>query len=211
MMIRCRPPGLGRVGKFAVLVAGVAACLVSLMAAPMKSARTGASTPRYALRAERTWHLELPGGARFDASGLLLWPDGSLLTVNDKTPGVWRIELGEGDHATLKSTGWLTAQRLALVTSEKTGPWDCEGLARDDAGRIYVCDESDRWIVRQDPVSGKVERLPIDWTPVRRWFSSDRNASFEGIAVGGETLYVANEREIGRIIEVDLATAQVRG
>ena len=211
MMIGSRLLSLGRTWGFAFLVALAAVRSGTADAAPLKSGKTASTTPRYTLKAERTWHLELPGGARFDASALLLWPDGSLLTVNDKTPGVWRIELGEGGHATLKSTGWLTAQRLAPMAAEKTAPWDCEGLARDDAGRIYVCEENDRWIVRQDPVSGKVERLPIDWSPVKRWFGSDRNASFEGIAVGGETLYVANEREIGRIIEVDLATAQVRG
>ena len=44
---------------------------------------------------------------------------------------------------------------------------------------------------------------------MKRWFSSDKNASFEGIAVGGGLLYVANEREVGRIITVDLATMKV--
>lgn len=211
MMIRHAIGRLFAACGLSVLLVAFGGVVLPLQAAPQLFRKAEATTPRYTLQAARTWHLELPGGARFDASGLLLWPDGSLLTVNDKTPGVWRIELGEGDHATLKSTGWLTAQRLAPMAAEKTGPWDCEGLARDAAGRIYVCDESDRWIVRQDPVSGAVDRLPIDWTPVKRWFGADRNASFEGIAVGGGILYVANEREIGRIIEVDLATMQVRG
>jgi hypothetical protein len=165
---------------------------------------------KYTLHAAQTWHIDLPQGARFDASALLLQPDGALLTVNDKTPGVWQIILGEGGAATLKPLDILNAGRLARLTPAKTGPWDCEGLARDAAGRIYVCDESDRWIVRQDPATGVVERLEIDWSPVKRWFSADRNASFEGIAVGGDILYVANEREIGRIILVDLATLKVR-
>ena len=48
------------------------------------------------------------------------------------------------------------------------------------------------------------EVLPIDWTSVKRFFDSkDSNASFEGVAVGGDTLYVANERQLGQIITVD--------
>ena len=199
------------------MAAGIAALLLilrwvvasSTLAAPPVSVGAGKAA-KYTLRAAQTWRIDLPQGARFDASALLLQPDGSLLTVNDKTPGVWRIVPGVDETATLKPLDLLTAGRLARLTPAKTGPWDCEGLARDDAGRIYVCDESDRWIVRQDPATGVVERLEIDWSPVKRWFSADRNASFEGIAVGGDTLYVANEREIGRIITVDLATLKVR-
>lgn len=56
----------------------------------------------------------------------------------------------------------------------------------------------------------KVERLEIDWKPVRKYFNSrNANASFEGVAVGGNRLYVANERDKGRIIVVDLATLRV--
>ncbi len=184
--------------------------ILRLDAAPPVVRAADRSIARHTLQAARTWRIDLPGGARFDASALLLQPDGSLLTVNDKTPGVWRILLGTDDTATLQPTGWLDASKLKSIQRTKTGPWDCEGLARDSAGRLYVCDESDRWVVREDPSSGRVERLQIDWSPVKRWFGSDLNASFEGIAVGGDTLYVANEREIGRIIEVDLSTMRVR-
>jgi glutamine cyclotransferase len=51
--------------------------------------------------------------------------------------------------------------------------------------------------------------LPIDWKPVAKYFSEDRNASFEGITIGNGKLYVANERKTGRIIVVDLASMKV--
>ena len=55
-----------------------------------------------------------------------------------------------------------------------------------------------------------MELLAIDLSPVQKYFhSTDRNASFEGIAIGDGRLYVANERKRGRIIAVDLATLQV--
>ena len=41
---------------------------------------------------------------------------------------------------------------------------------------------------------------------MKKYFHADRNASFEGVAVGGGKLWVANERQRGRIIVVDLAT-----
>src|SRR5262249_46591091 len=67
-------------------------------------------------------------------------------------------------------------------------------------------------VLRFDPQSTTVERLPIDWTPVKSYFSpSDPNASFEGIAVSPDRIFVANERQLGRIIEVDPITFQVLG
>src|SRR5690349_527922 len=47
--------------------------------------------PVFTLKAAQHWHLNLPGGQRFDASGLLLMPDGSLLTISDRGPTVYRI------------------------------------------------------------------------------------------------------------------------
>src|SRR5438874_2546357 len=44
-------------------------------AAPLKSAThemTAPAWPRYVLRADRTWQLNLPGGQEFDASGLAI-------------------------------------------------------------------------------------------------------------------------------------------
>jgi glutamine cyclotransferase len=72
-----------------------------------------------------------------------------------------------------------------------------------------VCEEANRWILRWDPTTRTVERLAIDWSPVKKFFSHDPNASFEGLAVGQGKLYVANERSVGRIIVVDLETLRV--
>lgn len=185
------------------------------MAAPAgpRPVSAGPSVPaRFELSAAQTWHLDPPGRDRFDASALLLLPDGALLTVNDKAPGIFRIRFGANGAAALEPLpDVLTPNQLAPLAARKSGNYDCEGLARDDQGRLYVSEESERWILRFDPQTKSVEPLAIDWTPVRKWFSADRNASFEGVAVGGGTLYVANERAIGRIITVDLATLKVTG
>lgn len=187
------------------LLAGLLPAVTGVAGPPTKPAR-------HTLHAAQTWHPNPPGRGRFDASALLFLPDGSLLTVNDKAPGLFRIDFAtNGTAAIVPLPDAMTASQLAPLAATKHGAYDCEGLARDGRGRIYVSEESDRWILRFDPQTKTVERLVIDWQPVRMWFSSDRNASFEGVAVGGDTLYVANEREIGRIITVELATLKVTG
>ena len=103
----------------------------------------------------------------------------------------------------------FTPDQLAPFDSQKTGRYDCEGVTEDAQSRIYLCEEGDRWILRWDPRAKTVERLNIDWTPVRKYFSSDHNAAWEGIAINGSTLYVANERKKGRIIAVNLNTLKV--
>jgi uncharacterized protein YjiK len=104
----------------------------------------------------------------------------------------------------------FTPAQLAAFAGEKTDRYDIEGITEDALGRIYVCEEANRWILRFDARSQGVERLKIDWTPVQKYFNpADRNASFEGIAAGEGRLYVANERQRGRIIVVDLATLKV--
>ncbi len=182
-------------------------------AVPGTTASHPPSAPiRHSLRAGQTWRLDLPDEARFDASALLLLPDGALLTVNDKVPGVYRIEFGpeNGTTRVVVLPDAFTLRQLAPLVAEKPrGHFDFEGLARDEAGRLLVCEEGRRWILRLDPRTKTVERLPIDWAPVAKWFSADPNASFEGLAVGGGKLYVANERSVGRIIVVDLATLKI--
>ena len=186
--------------------------LAGFLSAGPVNAAPRVKTARYTLTAAQTWQPNPPGRNRFDASALLLQPDGSLLTVNDKAPGLFQIEFATNGTAALVALPVaFTPAQLAALAPKKTGPYDCEGLARDGRGRIYVSEESERWILRFDPATGTVERLAIDWKPVQQWFSADRNASFEGVAVGGDTLYVANEREIGRIITVDLHTLKVTG
>ncbi len=186
------------------------------VSSPVSSAK-GASErsttwPRYSLRLEKAWLLGTPGGERFDASGLLSLPDGTLLTVNDRGASLYRIRFpAEGDSVTLEPfPNVFTEPQLAPYHARKHGRYDAEGIAQDEMGRLYICEEADRWILCCDPKTQKVEVLNINWMPVQKYFSkSDGNASFEGVAVGGGRIYVANERQRGRIIVVDPATRKV--
>lgn len=170
--------------------------------------------PRYELRTNQWWLLNLPGGRRFDASGLVRMADGEFRTVNDQFNAVYRMHFpppGASNVIELEPvTGLFTADQVAAVSGTGRLRLDCEGLARDDQGRMYICEESRRLILRWDPETRRLDPLPIDWTPVRSHFDADElNASFEGVAVGEGRLYVANERQRGRIIVVDLATLRV--
>jgi len=153
-----------------------------------------------------------PNGERFDASGLLLRKNGDLFTVNDRGAALYRIQFTVGlNEATLVClTNYFSDAQLAPFAKEKVDRYDCEGIAEDSRGRIYYCEEANRWILRFDPKTEKVERLPIDWSPVQKYFHpTDRNASFEGIAIGGGRMYVANERQEGRIIVLDLRSLKI--
>jgi hypothetical protein len=164
------------------------------------------------LQPDAAWQLNLPDFEPFEASALLLTPEGDLLTVNNRGPEVFKVLLpsqpGEADLL-MDRTAFPRAQ-LQHVAPTPVGRYDCEGLARDDQERLYLCEESQRWILRWDPRTKNTARLNIDWSPAQSFFSrKNRNASFEGVAVGRNRLYVANERERGRIIEVDLNTLKV--
>lgn len=184
-------------------------------AAPSKGAAAPdptAAWPVYRLRAAQSWQLTSPNGQRFDASGLALTPNGELLTVNDRGPSLYRIDFQPNTNAAMLTelSTCFTAAQLRPFAHEKGNRYDTEGIALDEQQRIYICEEADRWVLRCDPVKGAVERLAIDWTPVRKYFDSgDPNASFEGIAAGQGRLYVANERQMGRIIVVDLASLRI--
>ena len=161
--------------------------------------------------AEQVWQLNTPRGERFDASGLLLTTNFGLLTINDRGPSLYRIdfqERGAGANLVLLTNAFTAPQLTRLGVAQGTY-LDCEGIAQDDAGRVYICEEGNRWVLRWDPKKDSTERLNIDWSPVKKYFSRDRNASFEGIAVGHDKLYVANERSLGRIIVVDLPSLKV--
>jgi uncharacterized protein YjiK len=165
----------------------------------------------FKLVAEEFWRLELPGGREFDASGLV-WDGKDLLVVADTETTLYRVVLGEGNVAPLEKKEFFTTDQLRPFLAEKHGRFDLEGITRDDAGRIYVCEEADRWVLRFDPATKRVERLAIDWSPVTQFFNPrNRNASFEGIAIGGGRLWIANERERARVIEVDLDSLKVVG
>jgi hypothetical protein len=198
--------------RWPLLSSGVAALCLLGCATGSKNAAAPASPPRFALHAEQVWQLNLPGGERFDASALTLEPDGSLLTLSDRGPGIYRIHFeSRSPNANLERLPQcFTTEQLAPFAKEKIGRYDCEGLARDEGGRLYVSEEANRWILRYSPETKTVERLPIDFSPVKKYFDpTDLNASFEGVAVHGNILYVANERKRGRIIIVDLNTLRV--
>jgi uncharacterized protein YjiK len=170
------------------------------------------SWPRAQLRAEKIWQLNLPNGQRFDASGLAFTPEGDLLTLSDRGPEIYKIKFRQNTNAAdlVLIPTCFNSQQLKPYAREKIDRYDSEGIAVDAKGTIYVCEEANRWILRCDPGQGKVERLPIDWRPVQKYFDlSDLNASFEGVAVSPDKLYVANERQVGRIIVVDLATLKI--
>ncbi len=170
------------------------------------------SWPCYTLAAEKVWQLNLPGGQRFDASGLLLRKNGDLFTVSDRGAGFYKIKFLETTNAAdlICLTNYFTEAQLMPFTREKVDRYDCEGIAEDSRGRIYYCEEANRWILRFDPKTKKVERLPIDWSPVQKYFHpTDRNASLEGIAIGDGKLFVANERQEGRIIVLDSKTLKI--
>jgi hypothetical protein len=106
----------------------------------------------------------------------------------------------------------MPAGLFAPLASARNAPWDLEGLGRSEDGALLLCEENARWILRQRRPGAPLERLDIDWTPVRRWFSAaDPNASFEGVAAGGGRIFVANERDTGRILVVDAGTLRVTG
>lgn len=165
----------------------------------------------YTLTAAHLWQMNLPKGQRFDASGLYLEKSGDLLTESDQRIGVYRIVFipGSSDIELERIPNCFTPEQLAPFAREKWGHYDCEGVTEDDQGRIYLCEEGNRWILRWDPTTETVENLRIDWRPVEKYFSNDHNAAWEGIAIHGSTLYVANERKRGRIIAVDLNTLRV--
>lgn len=180
-------------------------------AAPAAPAR-----PQFELLAEQWWLVNLPERQRFDASALLMMPKGELWCLSDQRPGVFRIQFKADTNVAdlVRIPEILTPAHAETLLQAKTpvaARLDCEGMARDSAGRIYISEEARRWILRWTPETRRLDRLEIDWTPVRQFFHpTDLNASFEGIAVGtDDRLYVANERHVGRIIVVDLKTLKV--
>jgi hypothetical protein len=186
-----------------------------LLAAGCKTAQQPpGSWPRHRLIAEQITSLNLPDNRQFDASGLWLTDSGELLTLrNTHNSVLYRIDvLPGGKEANLVPFNdcFHEDQLRGLAGDERA--FDCEGIARDAQGRFYICEERRRWIFRCDPKTGRTERLTIDWGPVKDYFSPiESNASFEGIAIGNGTLYVANERSSAVIIEVDLASLKVKG
>jgi hypothetical protein len=169
--------------------------------------------PVYTLTVDSHWLLNAPKGERFDASGLA-WRNNELWTVNDRTPVPYRVEFiaGTNEANLVPVPNFFTTSQLAPFAKEKVDRYDTEGIAVDEENRVYISEEANRWILRCTPsaAGNKVERLEIDWSPVKKYFDpTDANASFEGVTVGGGKIFVANERQRGRILVVDRKTLKV--
>jgi uncharacterized protein YjiK len=194
-----------------------AAAATTGAAAPVSQSNSPTTQPhggarRIPLQLEGYWQLNLPRGERFDASGLFEQKDGVLLTINDREAAVYKINFRSDTNSAdlIQVPDCFTARQLASFAKEKIDRYDIEGITGDDEGRIYLSEEANRWILRWSPKTKTVDRLEIDWSPVQKYFHpTDRNASFEGVAVGGGRIYVANERQSGRIIVVDQKTLKV--
>lgn len=193
--------------RLAAIVTSLA-LLAGCAAAPTNSP---GEWPRHTLRAEQITVLNPLPARRVDTSALLLLDRDQLLTVNNLRPELFTVPARTTEaEVPLTPASLFTKAQLAPLAARREFPWDLEGLARDEAGRFYACDEAHRWVIRLDPASNTVERLDLDWSPVTQFFSgAERNASFEGIAVGGGKLYLANERNAPLILTVDLRTLRV--
>jgi hypothetical protein len=166
--------------------------------------RTNDARRHFTLAADAVWHLDTK--ERFDASALTFYK-GKLLTINDRHGAVYEITPAANSVARLRRTDWFPSRELAKA-ARRSPRYDCEGLAADASGNLFLSEESQRVIFKSSP-QGKVDALNIDWAPVRQYFGPDLNASFEGIAMSGDRLYVANERSAPRIIVVDLRSFKV--
>lgn len=167
--------------------------------------RTNDGRKHFILSADAHWPLNVK--ERFDASALL-FHNGNLLTINDRNGVVYEITLGE-DAAEAKRTDLFSKSALTNAAASRTARFDCEGLGTDASGNLYLSEESQRLIFKSPADGTSVEALKIDWSPVRKYFTGGVNASFEGIAILGNRIFVANERTTARIIEVDLSTLEV--
>ena len=164
--------------------------------------------PVVSLEIESVWRLKSPGG-RFDASGIERSPDGDLLVVRDRELTVYGVKFVPGsDEAILYPHERFPTE---IEGNGFGGPrFDVEGLAFDPEGNLYIADETERRVLRIVP-GGRLEAVAIDLTLASSYFSkTNRNASFEGIAVGGGSLFLANERSEGRLFEFDLQTGALK-
>jgi uncharacterized protein YjiK len=188
-------------------------CLMMLFATGCSSARTETTNwPLHQLVLLEETRLTPPKDLVFQASGLALDQEGRLLTVHDRQSIVYQIVPSADTHEAqlVAFENHFTEFVQAKAMRNGTKRFDCEGVALDEQGNVYLCEESERRVLRFNPITGKVEPLKIDWTPVETYFSKlDNNASFEGIAVSGDRLYLANERSDPVIVVVDLPTRKV--
>lgn len=200
-----------RAGWWFLFVFGVANCVAQEPPTNNLAPQTPA-WPRHSLRAEKIWQLNSSPGRPFNASGLCLRKNGDLLAISDLGAGIYKIKFSRRANAAdlILQRDCFTEKQLAPFAKEKIGHYDCEGICEDERGRTYLCEEANRWILRYDPKKKNVERLEIDWSAAQKYFHpTDREASLEGLAIHGEKLFVANERQDGRILVVDLKSLKV--
>ena len=203
--------------RFLIATVGVAVGLASTACRTAKPSagvegpvRPESSFQRYQLELDAYWILESPNGQQFDASGIARLADGRFLFVNDKENAIFaaRVDAVSGGVVEVEEFCRVDVDGDGSVRSKRL---DLEGLTVDANGNVYLCAEAGRRIFCVDGSSKEVTEVEIDWTPVKQFFGPDINASFEGIAMHGETLWIANERTQPRIFEVDLESRTVVG
>ena len=144
--------------------------VLTLAATPSRAADPPPPPARemHVLNADRWWVLNLPEGHRLDASALMRLPDGAFVVVNDQDARLHRFEVSDTtQELNLEPVpDPIPPDRATALVGNSRARLDLEGLARDDAGRWYLCEEARRWIFRWDPATKALERLEIDWTPV---------------------------------------------
>jgi uncharacterized protein YjiK len=150
--------------------------------------------------------LETPYNKRFDASGLARTPDGRMFTINDKEPGLFEviIDTNKMSGEIRPASFHLNWNELTNSTGLKFSSLDLEGLFIDEFYNVWLSDESHRLIIKGSLTNGSFKILDIDWNGYEKFFSKDLNASFEGIALCADKLFVVNERRVGKVIKIDL-------
>jgi len=179
---------------------------------PTPTPRAKTDWPIHTLELEKAWVLAPPDGERFDASGLLIMPNGEFWTVSDRANDLYSFRPADEPITLPLAKIVLPPNRnsLSALLAQKPSRMDGEGLAIDPQGRLYLCDEADRWVIRCDPKSGFAERITIDLPEsVSRALSEDKNASYEGIAWGEGRLYLANERSPAMVLVLDPASGKL--
>lgn len=168
--------------------------------------RTNDGRKHFTLTADATWQLNVK--ERFDASALT-FRDKKLITINDRDGTLYELNLQTNSVAELKRLNLFPRAALSKVAPKKASRYDLEGITLDSAGNLYVSEETQRLVFKSSADGKNLETLRFDWSTVKKFFSSDPNASLEGIAIAGDRLYLANERSAARIIVIDLPSRKV--
>ncbi|MCP5006566.1 MAG: esterase-like activity of phytase family protein [Planctomycetes bacterium] len=177
----------------------------------IKPGREDPTRKEHILQMDSFWRIDVPDETRMDLSGLVITNNGRFLTIDDKEFNLFELRPQEDiSRASIVASDLIRSEDLVEYRRTKVGLMDCEGLAVDADGNIYICEEQHRWIFKVNSNVKRLKRLKIDWSPVTKYFNpTDKNASFEGVAVSHKHLFVINERDRARIIVVDLASLKV--